>query len=209
VTTYVLPRRLADRLGGALSGCRHAAEAMALATFLGRYWSVPTKLGDAFHVDRRKLADRPDLGLSEKRVRQALEALVTVGFLKRQPVKGSTHRMTDKGLRRKPALYRFGAEWWSIFKRACRKAAAAVREAVSKVASHQASARRPTAAQGQFSGRAQKDSVRSSQLYLGPQTKSGIPPQASVPDANLEAALDRLLRAAGIAGDGSGKGGAR
>jgi hypothetical protein len=38
---------------------------------------------------------------------------------------------------------------------------------------------------------------------------SGIPPRASVPDANLEAALERLRKAAGIAGDGSGEGGAR
>jgi hypothetical protein len=38
---------------------------------------------------------------------------------------------------------------------------------------------------------------------------SSIPPRASVPDANLEAVLARLLRAAGIAGDGSGEGEAR
>jgi hypothetical protein len=38
---------------------------------------------------------------------------------------------------------------------------------------------------------------------------SGIPPHASVPNPNLEAALERLRRAAGIAGDGSGEGGAR
>jgi hypothetical protein len=39
--------------------------------------------------------------------------------------------------------------------------------------------------------------------------RSGLPSQASVPSANLEAALDQLRRAAGIAGDGSGEGGAR
>src|SRR4051812_22158781 len=127
MTTYALPRRLADQLDGALSGCRYKADAMALATFLGRFWSLPTKLGEAFHVDRRALANRPDLGLSEKRVRRALEALLTVGFLKRMPDRGSAYRMTADGLRRKPALYRFGAEWWTIFASVCKKAAKALK----------------------------------------------------------------------------------
>jgi hypothetical protein len=39
--------------------------------------------------------------------------------------------------------------------------------------------------------------------------KSGIPPRAFVPNANLVTALEQLRRAAGIAGDGSGEGGAR
>jgi hypothetical protein len=38
---------------------------------------------------------------------------------------------------------------------------------------------------------------------------SGIPPRDSEPDANLEAALERLRRAAGIAGGGSREGRAR
>jgi hypothetical protein len=37
----------------------------------------------------------------------------------------------------------------------------------------------------------------------------GILPRVSAPDANLEAALERLRKAAGIAGDGSGEGRAR
>jgi hypothetical protein len=201
VTTYVLPRRLADRLEGALSGCRHKAEAIALATFLGRFWSVPTKLGQAFHVDRRALADRPDLGLSEKRVRQALDALVVVGFLKRQPDRGSGYRMTEDGLRRKPALYRFGAEWWSIFASVCRKAAAVVREAVLRIGSRHTPARRSTALYDQFSAGPKRTAGPSKpSVHMGPEIRSGILPQASVSNPNLEAALERLRKAAGIAG---------
>jgi hypothetical protein len=37
---------------------------------------------------------------------------------------------------------------------------------------------------------------------MGPLVKSGLPPQASEPDANLEAALERLRKAAGLAGAG-------
>jgi hypothetical protein len=39
--------------------------------------------------------------------------------------------------------------------------------------------------------------------------KSGIPPRAFESNPNLEAALDQLRRAAGIAGDGFGEGRAR
>jgi hypothetical protein len=204
VTTYVLPRRLSERLEGALSGCRHAAEAMALATFLGRFWSLPAKLGQPFHVDRRALADRPDLGLSEKRVRRALEALVTVGFLKRQPDRGSAYRMTDEGLRRKPALYRFGAEWWSIFASVCRKAARAVREAVSRIAGHHPPSRRPPVLHGPFPGGPKRTAG------LEPSVHMGLAPQASASDLKLEAALERLRQGVfGRAEGGSGEGSAQ
>jgi hypothetical protein len=46
-------------------------------------------------------------------------------------------------------------------------------------------------------------------VIMGPLVKSGLPPHAFERDPKLEAALERLLRAAGIAGDGSGEGGAR
>jgi hypothetical protein len=45
---------------------RSAAERQlfALETFLGRFWSMPSRIIDAFPIDRRELANRPDLGLT-------------------------------------------------------------------------------------------------------------------------------------------------
>jgi hypothetical protein len=45
---------------------------------------------------------------------------------------------------------------------------------------------------------------------MGPLVKKrSLPPQASVPEANLEAALERLKRAAGLADGRSGEGSRR
>jgi hypothetical protein len=202
VSTYVLPRRLADQLEGALAGSQYKAEAMRLATFLGRFWSAPGKLGQAFHVDRRALADRTDLGLSEKRVRRALEALKAVGFLKIQEAKGSAYRMTEDGLRRKPSLYRFGAEWWRIFASVCRKAARAVRQAVLQVAGHGTPVSRPRALRGQISAGPKSTREAESGVYMGPA------PAPSESNPALESALDRLLLGIRLS-RGSGEGGAR
>jgi hypothetical protein len=184
---------MSDRLTGELAGCRYIGEAIRLATFLGRFWSVPGKLGQAFHVDRRALADRADLGLSEKRVRRALEALVAVGFLKRMPERGSGYRMTEDGLRRRPALYRFGAEWWTIFASVVRRAAAVVREAALQIGSHQTPARSPTALiSGQISGGPKRTAGLEPPVHMGPVKRSGIPPSVFEPDPKLESALERL-----------------
>lgn len=193
MSTYALPRRISEQLEGALTGCPYKTEVMSLATFLGRFWSLPTKLQMAFHVDRRALAGRADLGLSEKRVRRALETLVALGFLMRQPDKGSAYRMTDEGLRRKPALYRFGAAWWSIFAKACRKAAGVVKDAVSRVAGHQAPLLQPTAPHGQKMGGPKRIADLETPVHMGPAAKpSGFPALAFNPDPKLEAALARL-----------------
>src|SRR5215210_7829755 len=109
---YRLPHDVRDRLGAALTCYRNRDAAFSLAVFLGRFWSTPARLVSAFPIDRRELADRADLQLTEAQVRGAIRALEEVGFLDRAiPGKGSRHRMTDAGeLHRKPVLFQFGGD---------------------------------------------------------------------------------------------------
>jgi len=50
--------------------------AFAPATFLGRFWSTPSRIIEAFPIDHREFANRPDLGLTEDRVRACTAAVV-------------------------------------------------------------------------------------------------------------------------------------
>jgi hypothetical protein len=69
-----------------------------------------------FPIDRRALADREDLGLTEAQIRGALRSLELVGFLNRgEPSAGSTYKPTPEGLRRKPILFGFGADYGTSF----------------------------------------------------------------------------------------------
>src|SRR5215217_8947176 len=80
---YRLPHDIRDRLTTALAPFRNRDSAYALAVFLARFWSVPGRVALGFPIDRRELADRPDLGLTEDRVRGAIKTLEGVGFLER------------------------------------------------------------------------------------------------------------------------------
>jgi hypothetical protein len=94
-----------------LAPFRSREAAFALATFLGRLWSTSSRIIDAFPMDRRELANRPDLGLTEDRVRGAIRVLEEVGFLDRAFASGLRYKATEDGLRRKPILFMFGAEY--------------------------------------------------------------------------------------------------
>src|SRR3954467_1821855 len=92
---YRLPHEGGDRLVSALAPARNRDAALALAVFLGRFWSTPNRLVSAFPIDRRELAGRADLGLTEAQVRGAIRALGEAGFLDRAILgKGSRHRLT-------------------------------------------------------------------------------------------------------------------
>jgi len=112
----------------ALTPARNREAAFALARFLARFWSTPSRLLTAFPIDRRALANRPDLGLTEAQVRGAVRALENVGFLDRAlPEKGSAYRPVGPAgeLHRKPVLFRFGGEYAPLFVAANKRAAAA------------------------------------------------------------------------------------
>src|SRR4051794_27881982 len=122
---YRLPHDVRDRLAAALIPYRNRDAAFALATFLGRFWSVPARLLAAFPIDRRELAEHAALGLTEARVRGAIRTLEEAGFLDRALRSGSTHQPTSDGLHRKPILFMFGADYGPLFGAANRRAAAA------------------------------------------------------------------------------------
>src|SRR5690242_21117256 len=100
---------------------------MALATFIGRFWTAPKRLGLPFMLDRRALAPIEALGLTEARVRGAISALERVGFLERMPASGRTHQATPEGLHRKPVAFTIGTEFRDAFG-AANKRAQATRE---------------------------------------------------------------------------------
>src|SRR3954447_11780731 len=122
--TYRLPHDIRDRLAAALVPFRNRDAAFALALFLGRFWSTPSRLLTAFPIDRRELAEHPALGLTEARVRGAIQTLEEVGFLDRAVTSGSTHKPTPDGLHRKPVLFMFGADYGPLFSAANKRAAA-------------------------------------------------------------------------------------
>src|SRR3954452_12533253 len=90
---YRLPHDVQDRLSAALACYRNRDAAFTLAVFIGRFWSAPGRIERAFPIDRRELANRPDLGLSEAKVRGAIRTLEHVGFLDRiTPDRGSRYQ---------------------------------------------------------------------------------------------------------------------
>lgn len=118
VGPYKLPPDVQERLTVALRDFRNREAALALAVFLGRYWSTPARLVLAFPIDRRALTDHAVLGLTEARVRGAIATLENIGFIDRETPQGSRYRATDAGLHRKPVLYRFGSGYREAFDKA-------------------------------------------------------------------------------------------
>ena len=114
-----------DRLAAALKPLRNRDACLALATFIGRFWTAPRKLGLPFMLDRRELAPIEALGLTEARVRGAIRALERVGFIDRMPTSGRTHQATPDGLHRKPVAFVFGADYRDAFSLANKRAQAA------------------------------------------------------------------------------------
>ncbi|WP_018264067.1 hypothetical protein [Methylobacterium sp. WSM2598] len=199
---YRLPRSIADRLDAALAGRRNAAAARQLAAWLGRWWSAPRRLLYAFPIDRRALAGREDLGLSEARVRGALAALEEVGFLARyEPDPGKRYQRTAEGLHRRPILFRFGDEYGVAFAQAnaraqaARGAAAPARRPVPRpeprpvVLAPPARPAAPAAARAS-SQLAQKQPLGGSLLLMGEQNRTE-------PLSPLDQALERLRRGIG------------
>src|SRR3954454_13407207 len=95
---YRLPHDVWDRLVSTLAPARNREAALALAVFLGRFWSAPGRIERAFPIDRAALDNRPVLGLTEAKVRGAVRTLERVGFLDRiEPDRGSCYQRTNEG----------------------------------------------------------------------------------------------------------------
>jgi hypothetical protein len=195
---YKLPHEVKDRLTLALSGYRNRDAAYALAVFLARFWSVPGRVEFPFPIDRRELADRADLGLTESKVRGAIRVLEEVGFIDRAVASGSKYQPTEEGLHRKPILFVFGPDYAPAFIKANSRAAA-VREQRSgerRTITPSNTLRQPTALPGaRLTNSPKSNSEAGRTVIMGDLRKrSSLVPSASEPNPRLEAALDRLLQ---------------
>jgi hypothetical protein len=192
---YRLPHVVRDRLTAALAPFRNRDAAFALAVFLGRFWSTPSRLLTAFPIDRRELADHAALGLTEARVRGAIKVLEEIGFLDRALASGSTHKQTPDGLHRKPVLFMFGSDYGLLFSKANRRAQAA-RERRSGARRSPTSANAPRPSMGFLMAQPlkspkNKDS-EAAKVIMGEITASlPRPPEPLLQNSALEAALDR------------------
>jgi len=158
-----------------------------------------------FMVDRRELADRPDLALTEARVRGAIKALEAIGYLERGLTTGSTHKATEEGLRRKPIRFVFGSEYAPLFMAAnkrARKAKGSDRAARRALAPSPAARLSTTILEGQPLNSPKDKSEANPQVNLGElRQRSGLPAQPSQNSA-LERALQNLQ--AGVFGKAEG-----
>lgn len=192
---YRLPRAVADRLSTALEGRKNASAALALAEFLARFWSAPTRLLAAFPIDRRALASVEALGLTEARVRGAIAALVEVGFI--DPIEaeaGKRYQRTAEGLQRRAVLFRFAPEYGTIFAKANARAQA-VRGAPAPARRPPTPPRPPVSLPAHSTAMptaqvAHKQSSGGSRLIMGEKLPGGA-------DSPLEAALERWRKAIG------------
>src|SRR5215213_1867136 len=199
---YRLPHDVRERLTTALAPFRNRDSAYALAVFLARFWSVPGRIALGFPIDRRELADRPDLGLTEDRVRGAIKTLEAVSFLERAiPPAGSAYKATPDGLHRKPISYVFGADYGPAFIAANNRAAAARGGVAGQRRPLPPEAGRRPSAPVFLNPNSPKTSVAEKKVLMG-ETRIGLPAQPSAPTA-LDLALQRLGQAIGLADGGS------
>lgn len=210
---YRLPHTVRDRLTSALKPYRNRDAAFALAIFLARFWSTPSRIIDAFPIDRRELADRPDLGLTEDKVRGAIRVLEEIGFLDRAVTTGSRYRATEDGLHRKPILFMFGPDYAPAFITANGRAAAAHNGRSGERRTIPAeTARRPSTTFSvalPLKSPKSKSEAESYMLMGEVKRPHGLPPQALEPNPRLEAALDRLLQGIRQSRGGSGNASAK
>jgi hypothetical protein len=200
---YRLPHEIADRLRQELAPFRNRDAAFTLAVFVARHFSLPKRITGSFRIMREPLAEKraDDLGLTQAQIRGAIRTLEAVGFLDRAiPAPGSLYMATEEGLHRKPIQFVFGSDYAPLFIRANERAAAARerRFGERRPILPTGNARRPSTAVSVAPGAKSPEdkSVADPQVNSGEIRKSGSPPPPSVPNSPLEAALDRLRRAA-------------
>ena len=192
---YCLPRDVQGRLTIALAPFRNREAAFTLAVFLARFWSSPGRVAEAFHIDRRALAEHGELNLTEKQIRNAIRTLEEIGFLDRAVTSGSRYKATEDGLRRRPIRFQFGCEYAPLFMGANNRAAAARgrHSGKRKALTLSSTPSRSTVNCQALPLKGPKNkSEADRKVNLGPLVKSGLPASALDPDPKLEAALARL-----------------
>jgi hypothetical protein len=206
---YRLPHAVLDRLQAALQPARNREAGMMLATFLGRFWSAPGRLGLPFPVDRRALSGHRDLALSEGRVRGAIKLLEEVGFLEREePEPGRRYQPTVEGLHRRPLVYRFAPEYRALLTAANRRPRRAPGKAQDgrralAAAILPATPSRPSWRPAEPCTNSPKNTSQASATLLMGEVRKGLPEGSfTLPEtcgnSGVEAALQRLGEALGV-----------
>ena len=195
---YRLPRDIQDQLLSALASFRNRDAAFALAVFIGRFWSAPGRLEQAFPIDRRALANHPDLGLTEAKIRGAIRTLERTGFLDRvEPDRGSRYQRTDTGdLHRKPVCFRLGLAYRASFETANNRAQKRRgRQGPARRVSSPAQGPRPPLASAKARGLKSPKSISEAEkkVLMGEIKR---PPPLTNLNPHLEAALERWKKAA-------------
>jgi hypothetical protein len=117
--------RRRSRTAAALQGRRTAERAYRLAIYLARHWSAPAALLEAFTVAARRFDGTGGLvaalGMTAAEIRGALKTLEEVSFVVRETAKGNGFQPTAAGLRKAPIRFRFGPDYWPLFKAANRR----------------------------------------------------------------------------------------
>jgi hypothetical protein len=190
---YRLPHEVKDRLASSLAQFRNQKAAYALALFLGRFWSVPGRVALPFPIDRRALAGREDLKLTEAQVRGAIKTLEAVGFLDRVRILGSQYKPTRDGLHRKPIPFTFGVEFMPLFLAANRRGAATrERGSGARRTPTPATSRRPSTVDFSNSPKGRSEAI--TVVIMGEVAKGSAGqrvPLRTEPDSRLESALER------------------
>src|SRR3954451_2460068 len=193
---YRLPACVRDQLAAALAGRRNRDACLTFATFIGRFWTAPKRLGLPFMLDRRALAPVEALGFAEARGRGAGRALEAAGFLERLPISGRTHQRTPDGLHRKPVAYQFAQDYAEAFALANRRAEKArERRSGDGRGRGPAEPQRPPVAVLAARPYSPKWKPREASRSIWARTGAQAPAPAE-PNPKLEAALERWRRAA-------------
>jgi hypothetical protein len=182
-----------------------------LATFLGRFWSAPRRLGLPFPVDRRALVGHRDLDLTEARIRGAIRLLEEVGFLEREePEPGRRYQPTVEGLHRRPLVYRFAPEYRALLTAANRRPRRGPQRAVGDrrplAAPSPAAPSRPSWRPAEPRTNSPKSNSQASAALLMGEVRKELPGGSfTLPEtcgnSGVEAALKRLGEALGVRRD--------
>jgi hypothetical protein len=184
--TYRLPLHIGNELESMLRDTGNPEASWRLAMLLALTWTRPACFGAPFVIDRRALNGLLALRLTEDQLRGAIKTLLKVGFI----VRAGGGQFDRERQRNRAALYQFDPHFAALFR-------ARLERRKRRICKSPTPGLRPI--QKRFGG---NEKPTPNRLRIEAPKRIGIPPAASQPNANLEAALERLKRAIGRAGGG-------